>query len=365
MKNQLRMTLIAFMMTLSMTACTNGGVVSEANQTPPEDHQQVENRNENENPTDGQVSNRPEDTLTKTLDALGWSMSSLKSQLDINTDQDIVFYSIEDYDQDSADELILALGKKDQDNPDNDFIEEVDYIGRQDQVYRLIDQVKPSGYSIFSADIIELKGLETPALYLRNTNDMGMIGFELYKIESDKLSLMVYSASPTGAGYDEMIQGEDGRYEGYVQNTSSYDTLYIPLVRTYVYEEGEFVLQSVAVAQSVNVPSEPEEVVLQYLNLMTIQATEEMEITGIDQCIDALYPNHEAPPIVYSYDVMYDYNTLYGGALSFESTVDEANQTAVVIVTYSGEEAFSKTSYQLRKIEDKWQITDLHLMLND
>ncbi len=302
----------------------------------------------------------PENELVDGNDS-EWDMSVLRSSLKLKEEMGIVFQHYDDFDNDKNEELIIDFGHDN--TSEKDYIQNIYYIEKIEGGYEILSHIQSDGYGIFSVELINLTDMERPVLYCRNTNYANLIGFELYEIKDNSLKQLVYSASATGVGYDEML-GEDDVYYGFVQNRSSYDTLYTDLIKSYEFINGKFELTDVS-ADFYNYPDTPEDVVLEYLNMHSIKKTENIEIPDIEVRLRELCPREFEPPILYDYDVMVDYNILREGTLELNTKIHGKTNIAEVSVKYNGDIDKSEIVYSLGKSDDKWIIYDYNVLYED
>lgn len=303
-------------------------------------------------------SNKVNQDKTAEKDTNTWDMDKLRQSLGIKDEMEILFQHYNDFDSDNSEELIIAFGHEYTDG--KDYIEDIYYIEEGEDVYEILSHIKSSGYGIYSVELINLIDMDLPVLYCKNTNYANLIGFELYEVKDDSLKQLVYSASATGVGHDEMLD-DDGVYSGFVQNRSSYDTLYTNLKRYYKFKNGKFEIEDVSV-DFYNYPDTPEKVVLEYLNMHNLRQLEEIEIPDIESRLEEICPRVFNPPILYDYDVMVEYNMMLEGALEFNTKVYEQTNITEVYVKYNGDKDKSEVVYSLGKSDDKWLIYDYRVI---
>jgi hypothetical protein len=123
-------------------------------------------------------------------------------------------------------------------------------------------------------------------------------------VDDNELNEILYSASATGAGRDEITDfNNDGKIDGYIKNRWSYDVLYYPVKRIYGYNEEEFVLVKTEV-DMLEYPTGPEEVVKEYvaLNVLEFQKSEEVESR-----LDKLCSKDVKGVIDFSYEQLFEF----------------------------------------------------------
>lgn len=292
-----------------------------------------------------------------------WNMDSLRRILKVESDSKVMFEELYDFNNDGVDELIIAFGYEN--NEEQDYIDDIYYIGLIDGKYEVYDHLEHSGYHYFDVDFIHLENKENPVLYCRITNYADLEGFELYDVQSNSLHQMVYSASHTGVGYDEMLDvDEDGIYQGYLQKRESYDSLYTVLYRRYSYIDGSFVLEDIS-ADFYNYPSTAEETVRQFLNLHTLLNNEEMDIPDVDSRINELCPKNFKPAHVCSMEEMMNYNMSLDTPFVLRTESFEQNNITYVYQEHESDDKFPTVVYSLGENDGKWQIYDYRVIGGD
>ncbi|WP_058486940.1 hypothetical protein [Defluviitalea phaphyphila] len=293
-------------------------------------------------------------------DNFKWDMGELKAILNIPDDMEILFQQYYDFDGNMIDELIIAYGYKNE--KDKNYVKDIYYVGANEGEYKIYYHLEPSGYRCFSVELIYLLDRDQPVLYCRNTNDANLVGFELYEVCNNSLNQLVYSASGTGVGNDEMLDLDgDGIYTGYVQKRQSYDYLYTHVNRYFSYIDGKFVLENISV-DFFDYPSTPEAVVLEYLNMHSIINKEEIDIPDIESRLEELCPKKFKPPYLYNYEDMIEFNiTLESPFMLRTENFDDSN-IAYVYQENQLDESIPTVVYVLKKHEEKWQIYDYRLI---
>lgn len=323
-----------------------------------DDHQPMKNSSSfpSQKPQDNK---EPKDQLMNVGDS-EWDMDVLRATLKINEEMEVLFQYDKDFDNDNNEEIIIAFGYDY--TGEEDGIEDIYYIENINGDYEILSHIQSEGYGTFSIELINLVGMDLPVLYCRKTNYADLMGFEIYEIKDKALKQLVYSASATGVGCDEMTDMDaDGIYHGFVQNRSCYDTLYTNLSKYYEFIDGKFEIKNIS-ADFYNYPDTPEEVVLEYVNLHSLKQLEEIEIPDIEVRLRELCPSNFEPPILYDYNVMVEYNISYEGALEFNTEIHEKTNVAEVHVIYNEGIDKSKVVYSLGKTDEKWIINDCKVL---
>lgn len=190
-------------------------------------------------------------------------------------DSEVVLYNLQsDIDLDGFKEAILATGT------DNSIANVYLFRQSKDQV-KLIskDFADGAGYGIYEVGLVTLQDQPQSYIYCGLTNGGSMNGFILYELRGNDPVQLAYSASPTGSGDDVLIDSDkDGLYDGYVQYRQSYDVMYYPTNRLFLWKKGAFIHQSTHVELPAY-PTEVKEVVMQFVSLFAIDDGLSPEIT--------------------------------------------------------------------------------------
>lgn len=292
-----------------------------------------------------------------------WNIDSLRLILDVESDSEVMFEAFYDFNNDGLDELIIAFGYDNE--GERNYIDDIFYIGLIDESYEVYHRLEHSGYGYFDVDLIYLEDKEHPVLYCKITNYANLEGFELYDIQDNTLNQIVYSASGTGVGHDEMLDlDEDGIYQGYLQERQSYDSLYTVLYRYYIYRDGEFVLDNIS-ADFYNYPSTPEDTVRQFFNLHTLLNNEEMAIPDIDDRINELCPGNFEPPYLYSMEEMINNNIFLDTPFVLRTEISEQNNITYVYQEHQSDDKIPTVVYSLEESDGKWKIYDYKVIAED
>lgn len=301
-------------------------------------------------------------SISEGLDA-GWNIETLRDFLEVDSDSEVMFEAYYDFNKDGLNELIIAFGFDN--DEERDYIDDIYYIGCENEKYEIFTHLEHSGYGYFAVELINLGDREEPVLYCKITNHANLEGFELYEVNNNSLSQILYSASAVGVGHDEMIDlDEDGVYHSYLQKRQSYDSLYTCLYKHYSYIDGEFVLDDIS-ADFYNYPSTPEDVVRQYLNLHTLLNNEEMDIPDIDSRINDLCPKNFEPPYQYSMEDMINHSILLESPFMLRVETFEESNIVYVYQEHQTDETVPTVVYSLGKNDGKWQIYDFRVIGGD
>lgn len=276
-----------------------------------------------------------------------------------STNNSILFYSKEDIDIDGKEEIVIATGVEG-DDLSLPYIANT-YIIRDDngKIEQLGENIVGYGYSAYEIKLIRLQNKHKKYIYCGLTNGDKLKGFEIIELSNNKPKVICYSASATGAGYDEIKDfNNDGQYDGYVQERWSYDVLYFPLNRTYLFKDDDFKISS-SVVTIPEYPSNIKDVVIQYLSLRVLDVQESPEV---NKRLSELCRNSKAQEFHFLYDIWY--NIAYAAALEIEDNLKidimEDKNTAKVNIYFTGEDNKEyKYSFHLIKIDYRWSIDDI------
>lgn len=272
---------------------------------------------------------------------------------------DIALYAKEDINGDGDYEVILASGIN-SDKEELGYIEHI-YILKEDSqgnLKQLGDNLARSGYSIYQVRLIELNNSSKKYIYCGLTNGVSLRGFSIFELSEDKPKMIAYSASATGSGFDELKDfNGDGKFDGYVQNRSSYDVLYYEIKNTYILKNDEFVLDKTWV----DVPEYPEnikDIIIQYMSLRVLNNGKSPEI---DKRLSQMCTYDKAEdidiPESSTYTVLY--NTIMGNDKGIEINIEEEDNIAKTVATFSDNDIKYKYIFRLIKIENRWVIDDI------
>jgi hypothetical protein len=273
--------------------------------------------------------------------------------LNVEQNEELVFFSKEDIDLDGNEEVILAVGSLGKSKTSSDITRIIVLRDRNGKIEQLDSSVE-SGYGISEVKLIRLKNLPKKYIYSRLTNGGPLSGFRIDEILENQVKPVVYSASPTGSGDDEIQDFDhDGQIDGFVQNRSSYDVLYYPLQRSFVLKDGKFVLSSTTVA----VPKYPDnikEVLLQYLSLRVLNIEKSPEV---DRRIAELCIYNKESEIEIAYDPWA--HTLMGIGNQMNFTIEQKNDAAYATVSIPDKNKQYKLTFHLINKDEKWLIDEI------
>lgn len=274
-----------------------------------------------------------------------------------HSEEDVLFYAKEDLDRDGEPEIVLALGDA---GDDYDVVTKL-YVLREvgDEIMRIGDNLASDGYMTSEVRLVGLKGMEQPVIYCHLTNGVGLDGFHLYAMSDGKPKSLVYSASGTGAGDDDLVDSDgDGMYDGYVRNRYSYDVLYYNVLSVFEWQAdvGEFVPAGTTVQLDPTLPDNVNDVVYQYLSLRVIDDghSEQIKQRLAELCADARAPSVSIPEDVWRI-------ALFDGAMElgdhYAIDIKEKGDNATAKVTAITEEGKRSTLvFTLKADHNIWTI---------
>lgn len=277
-----------------------------------------------------------------------------------DSNYDIIFFAKKDIDLDGNYEVVIASGTTNEKNTPT-YISKL-YVLRENngRIEQLGGNLAEGGYSVYSIDLIQLNNMYKKYIYLGLTNGAGMIGFKIYELSDDKPKAICYSASPTGLGSDELKDFDnDGQFDGYIQNRSSYDVLYYSLSRTYMLENNEFILKSTYI----EVPQYPDnikDVLIQYISLRVLDKGKSPEISKrlSDLCIYEKAGNVDFPSDVW-HSALYNTIMLMDNKIQFDIS-KEANIATAIYLDENNKE--HKREFHLIKLDNRWCIDNMNIL---
>ncbi|MCX7772208.1 MAG: hypothetical protein N2376_03745 [Clostridia bacterium] len=279
----------------------------------------------------------------------------LKAFLESKDEQnEILFSTKKDIDGDGRYEIVAGAGTKGEDDLSTYYSSVYVLREKGDSLELFGDNLASGGYGIYEVQLVKLQDSKSDYIYLGLTNGGPLTGFQLLELKDDSLNPIAYSASATGSGHDYLIdENSDGSFDGYIQDRSSYDVLYIPTIRSFAWENGSFVAKNT----SVSLPEYPDvvqDVILQYLTLRAIADGMSKEITPRLSELLLSDPTTELPVDVWYTAVS---NTLIGIDSQIEfKTQESANQATSQLSYKDGSGKTYAFTFKLVKSEGKWHI---------
>lgn len=278
-------------------------------------------------------------------------------QLDPDSEDDICFFADDDMDLDGVNEIIIGTGTSGED-PSGNYVSHLYILSNEDGVINQFgDNLSMSGYAVYQVKLIQMQDDPRKYLYCGLTNGASLTGFRVIGLENSTPYDICYSASPTGAGSDELMDFDnDGLYDGYTEYRWSYDVLYYPLIRTYVFENNTFRLVSTDIYLS-DYPESVEDVILEYLSLSLLadQGTEEVNQRLAELCSDG---NVNRTDFLGTGLFRALFDKVMGFPDGIECSIDEQTDTADSEVSFLNEDGvMHKFYFELQKSNDKWTIT--------
>lgn len=276
----------------------------------------------------------------------------------------ILYYEEEDIDNDGNNEVIIASGIPD-DNPLWTSITHL-YVLREnnEKVEQLSDNLADDAYGVYDIKLIRLQNLPGTYIYCQLTNGARLGGFKIFYLVDNQIKRLEYSASPTGMGFDTIKDfNNDGQFDGYIENRSSYDVLYYPITNKYILEKNEFILEETTVEMP-KYPDNIKDVLMQYLALKILDNDKSIEI---DTRLSELCINNKTNDIVSNNALLYlaVLNTMLDiekpNQLTF--TITESNTSATATATYTGRNNnVQGFTFHLIKKDNRWSIDNIFVL---
>jgi hypothetical protein len=216
-----------------------------------------------------------------------------------------------------------------------------------------LGQLKADGYSIYDVKLVKLQD-NNNYIHMLLTNGKGTIGFSLISVSNNELNQFAFSAAPNGVGNDFLLdQNKDGLYDGYEQNTSSYDVFNLDVIRVYQLVDGKFELQSTKVKSS-ELTQNPEDSVSFFIKLNLLMLHEnilngedilnEINVSGkvvsfqdVTKWSDAFQTTEVTPTTIQM------------------NTIEESEHAAITL--HFGQEDLT---FKLNKVMNRWIINDMY-----
>lgn len=273
----------------------------------------------------------------------------------------LIYFKEEDIDLDGKKEVLVALGEIDKEDETQTSVSDL-FLLRNDNgiIKKIAYNFGKEGYFVYRVKLVYLQGKKQSCIYLGLTNGVNLKGFSLFELVNDKMKKIVYSASGTGVGDDDLVDdNQDGKYDGYVQYRSNIDALYYDVEAHYVFEDDVFKLSETHVEIPKEYPDTIEGILLQYISLRSLNFGESKEV---NQRLKLLCKDPNANSIKWNKTAWTEgYFKSYmelDGKIEFQ--IQDGDYAS--IATYIDE---NQKQYQLKfdveKVDDKWQITKVQL----
>lgn len=278
-------------------------------------------------------------------------------------DERVAFTAKEDIDLDGYDEIVVAFGNSNE-NPQSGYVSEL-YILRDHNgdIVQLGDNLVGGGYGTYEVKLIRLQNKRQTYVYCGITNGGGLVGFQIYGLSGNEPVQVGYSASATGSGDDVLKDyNNDGQFDGYVQNRSSYDVLYYQVIRIFdwVSDKNDFEHRETHVDMP-EYPDQIQDVLYQYLSL---RALDEDHSPEIHQRLSELCSYTQANDIKIEWEqwgsALYDYWMGSGDRSDFDIEESKDTATATATVTALNDESNKVViTFKLVKVEGLWKIKEM------
>jgi hypothetical protein len=274
----------------------------------------------------------------------------IEAEIGLKDKEKVVDFVVEDIDQDGYEEAVVAVGY------DKSYFSQIYLLqNREGSIVNVgADGLQTGGYGAYEIDLIQLEDRPEKVIYTGLSNDANMIGLRLDGYKNGTITTLAYSASPTGAGLDELLDSDkNGRFDGFTQNRWSYDVLYYELVRVFKLNNGDFELERVDV-ELPDYPTKPKDVVIAYLTLLILDEGKSPDMSSrlkelCQDCSLELYMGDTLAQELYSF-LTYDEEAI-------DVQVQEEALSAKVELTWKEESTRNnRLSFELIKSEDRWRI---------
>ncbi|MBO9598542.1 MAG: hypothetical protein J7559_12095 [Cohnella sp.] len=274
--------------------------------------------------------------------------------------QEVVFSAEEDLDLDGRNEVVLGLGT---DDGEFDWVNDLYVLRDVDgEVKRIGDNLAGDGYGTSTVKLVQLEGKPQTYIYSGVTNGASLYGFELFEMKGGVPTSIVYSASGTGAGEDDLIDKDgNGKFDGYRQGRFSYDVFYYDVLREFDWlpERNAFEQIDTSIELPDAYPGSINDVIYQYLSLRI------MDDGFSDELKDRLSALCAMPD---PYKVLLPDNpwggAVYDAAMEIEGSyaidIDERGDVAKAVVTATGiDNKTARLTFQLENQKNGWRIVSI------
>jgi hypothetical protein len=364
--------IIAFLAITLCVGCNHAGNGNTISKSSGEmNSKETKASNENKVPNDKVTSSdEPKETrlATSSSEASSDSLNTLNPMqkyidfIDDDHAEQVAFTAKEDIDLDGYDEIVVAFGNSNED-PELGYVSEL-YILRdiKGEIVQLGDDLAGGGYGTYEVKLIQLQNKQQTYVYFGITNGGGLRGFQIYGLTGNEPVLVEYSASATGSGEDELRDfNNDGQFDGYVQNRSSYDVLYYQVTRTFdwISDNNNFEIRET----HVDIPEYPDQIkdiLYQYLSLRLMAEDNSPEIHQrlTELCSYAKENNIKIDWDHWGSALLNDYWMGSEEKINFE--IDERTETATATVTALDDEGKKVVIlFKLARLDDRWVIREM------
>lgn len=307
--------------------------------------------------TDASPTAVPKPNATDTLDSMQRYIDAIPGD---HFNQEVVFSAEEDLDLDGQKEVVLGLGTED---GDFDWVNELYVLRDVDgEVKRIGDNLAGEGYGTSAVKLVQLEGMPQTYIYSGVTNGASLYGFELFEMKGGAPTSIVYSASATGAGEDDLIDKDgNGKFDGYRQGRFSYDVFYYDVLREFEWlpDQEAFEQVGTSIALPDNHPDTINEVIFQYLSLRMMDDgfSDELKKRLSELC---------AMPDPYAVTLPDDPwgAAVYDAAMEIDGSytveIDEHDDAATAVVTASGiDNKTARLTFRLENQMSDWRIVSI------
>lgn len=277
-----------------------------------------------------------------------------------HADQEVVFSAEEDLDLDGQTEVVLGLGTE---GGDFDLVDDLYVLRVADGIImRIGDNLAGDGYGTYKVQLVQLECKSQQYIYSGVSNGASLYGFQLFELINGLPTSIVYSASVTGAGEDDLFDKDgNGKFDGYIQGRTSYDVFYYGVRREFDWspDTNKFEQVDTSVDLPVVYPEKINEVIYQYLSLRILDDgySDELKQRLSELCA---MPDPYAVPLP---DEIWG-AAVYDAAMEVEGSytidTDERGDAATAIVTaITIDNKTARLTFELEIRKNQWRIVSI------
>jgi len=270
---------------------------------------------------------------------------------------ELVYYKEKDIDLDGHKEIIIAIGKKEEDLT----MWDVDYFFILRDYFNVIKEIKVDYDRKFRRELyrpndiklISLQGKKQNYICLGITDSQYFGGFMLLEMKNDTLKEFYYSRlDKDESGRSKLLdKNHDGQYDGYLKRGHKYKSVY-RLDTEYVFENNTFNPSDIHV-RIPDYPNDIKGILMQYISLRLLGVVESTEVKErLKELCITNNPEIDEEAWANAYSLYSD---------KIEYNIKESAHTAIAEVIYNNTNKY-QLKFQLRKSDDKWQITKIELL---
>lgn len=297
--------------------------------------------------------NEPSNSLQRYIDAIPGD----------HKDQVVMFNAEEDLDLDGVKEVVLGLGTGTE-GSDFNWVDDL-YVLRDvgGEVMRIGDNLAGDGYGTCKVKLVQLEGKPQTYIYSGLTNGSSLYGFQLYELKGGVPTSIVYSASATGDGEDDLTdQDGNGKFDGYTQGRTSYDVFYYDVLRKFDWspDDNAFVQSNTSIdLPSSEYPESINEVIYQYLSLRILddgfsdELTQRLsELCAMPDPLGVSLPDETWGAAVY--DKAMEIEGSYQAYI-----VEKGDKASAVVKASTEDNRTAQLTFELENQNNEWRIVSI------